>query len=184
MDERKKAGLRSGVLCSIGIPVVQFLSSTCIEFPLTIVMEWAFYCIPGVFAVHFGRHVIKDGKDAIVAILTASTVFSIIRTFIIAPYKSFSSGKGVFENGLPYFGLLIFSVFFMYFIYTTVLSIIGGSLYAECILGIPVREPVSPKTQDRPLKPVYCFQCGGKVEEDQVPCPHCGANLADDTRSH
>ncbi len=169
MDERKKAGLKAGGLYGIVILVDQLLSFTYMTSPFFSIIGWIgwiTYFIPGVFAVHFGRHVIKNRKDAIVAILTASTVSSVIFVFV--------SGAWILEDLL--FFLIVFVLAFLLIV---PLSLISGLVYAKYKLGIPLREQKSipPKIQ-----PVYCFQCGNKVEENWVSCPHCGVRLKEDTR--
>jgi predicted amidophosphoribosyltransferase len=35
-----------------------------------------------------------------------------------------------------------------------------------------------PKTEPRPPETLTCASCGGKIEPDDLVCPHCGEPLA------
>ena len=173
MDERKKAGLKAGGLYGIVILVDQLLSFAYMTFPFFSIIGWIgwiTYFLPGVFAVHFGRHVIKNRKDAIVAILTASAVSSVIFVFV--------SGAWILEDLLFFLIVLVLA-----FLLIVSLSLISGLVYAKYKLGIPLREQKLISQEIQPfIKPVYCFQCGDEVEENWDSCPHCGVKLKEDTR--
>lgn len=130
MDDRKKAGLKAGGLFGIIIFVDQLLSFAYMTSPLFSIIGWIgwiTYFIPGVLAVHFGRHIINDGKDAIVAILTAGIFSSIIFVFV--------SGTWILED------LLFFLVVFAFaFLLIVSLSLISGLVYAKFKLKIPLRK--------------------------------------------
>jgi len=184
MDQRKKAGLKAGGLCGIGILVIQFLSIEYMVVTLTSIGGWLFYFLPGVLSVHFGRFVIKNGKDAAVSILVAGFVSSFIWVSVSIFFASLSTSMWWFEDDPLYIGLIILVFFILVLLLTVPLSLISGLVYTKYKLGIPLREQklIPPKIQPRPIQPLYCFQCGKKVEENWVSCPHCGVRLKEDTR--
>ena len=126
MDERKKAGLKAGGLCGICTFILDLVSLGYLTSDIIYIIGgvgYIFYFMPGILSIHFGKHVIKNGKDAVISILVAVSVFSII--FVIA------SGTWILWSPLFFVVTLVFA-----FLLTGALSLVSGLIYAKYRLGL------------------------------------------------
>ncbi|MBU7018255.1 MAG: hypothetical protein HXS44_12165 [Theionarchaea archaeon] len=129
MDERRKAGLKAGGLCGICTIILKFVEFGFLTSDIIYVIGGVgciLYFMPGILSIYFGKHVIKSGKDALMSILVAVTVFSII--FVIV--------SGVWVSWSP---LFFVATFIPVFLFTNAMSSISGVIYAKYILGMSLQ---------------------------------------------
>lgn len=75
MSKQMKAGLKAGIICGILCSIFQLIS-------IVSVIGWVFCFFPGILAVHYGKNVIKRGKDVFVSSAVAGVVYSLFLILI------------------------------------------------------------------------------------------------------
>jgi ribosomal protein L32 len=170
MDERKRAGAKAGIVCLVLFCVTPF-------FFLSLIVGSIYCLLPGALAVHFGRKVIKNGKDAAISISIAATI-SALWIFLISFFSYYGS--------LGFFVLDMFIVFLLMLLFILLFSFIGGIVYAKYGLKLFTQGTIKPSSPKR-LKPPpipYCPKCGDRIERSWIICPHCGTHLENEKRYH
>lgn len=170
MDERKEAGAKAGIVCLVLFCVTPF-------FFLSLIVSSIYCLLPGVLAVHFGRKVIKNRKDAAISISMAATI-SALWILLLSLFSYYGSlGSSILDISIVFLLVLLFILLF---------SFIGGMIYAKYGLKLFTQGTIKPSPPKR-LKPPsipHCPVCGNRIERSWVLCPHCGVHLEGEKGLH